>query len=165
MASMRNLVSFAVSIVAGSLLIVSGTRGPIGIYQLVLQQLPSFTNNAALLEVAALVLLYLIIMSSLGGFVVILGGYLIFRNHISTGRLTIGLGAGVGIPWLLFMLLTVAVTQDYMSVIAQHSLVGWTGIILSLIGRYVGKASKREKPMQRVHSLNEIPKKLITCIL
>lgn len=144
--AMRNLVAFVVSIVAGSLLIVSGTRGPIGIYQLILQQLPSFTNNALVLEVAALVLLFLIIMSSLGGFVVIFGGYLIYRNHIGTGRLTIGLGAGVGVPWLLFMLLTVAVTQDFTSVIAQHSLVGWTGIILSFIARYTGKASKREKP-------------------
>ncbi len=157
MASMRNLVAFAVSIVAGSLLIVSGTRGPIGIYQLVLQQLPSFTNNAALLEVAALVLLYLIIMASLGGFVVILGGYLIFRNHISTGRLSIGLGAGVGIPWLLFMLLTVAVTQNFTYVIAQHSLVGWTGIILSLVGRYVGKATKREKLGNQGRGSNKIP--------
>lgn len=146
MSSKRNLIAFVIAIAAGSILVVSGTRGPLGIYQLVLEQLPSFTDNALLLAAVALVLLFLIIMSSLGGFVVIFGGYLIFRNHISTGRLTIGLGAGVGVPWLLFMLLTVAVTQDFTSLIAQHSLVGWTGIILSFIARYVGKASKRVKP-------------------
>jgi hypothetical protein len=143
---MRNSIAFVVSILAGFFLIVSGTRGPIGIYELILPQLPLFTGNALILTVAALVLLFLIIMSSLGGFVVIIGGYLIHRNHVLTGKLTIGLGAGVGIPWLLFILLTVAVTQDFTSVIAQHSLVGWTGIILSFIARYMGKASKREKP-------------------
>jgi len=148
MSTIRNLIAFVVSIVAGLLLIVSGTRGPIGIYQLILQQLPLFTDNTFILTAAALVLLFLVIMSSLGGFVVIFGGYLIYRNHVLTGKLAIGLGAGVGIPWLLFMLLTIAVTQDFTSVIAQHSLVGWTGIILSLIARYTGKASKREKPKQ-----------------
>lgn len=134
-----NLLAFVLSVLGGVLLIVSGTRGPIGIFLVILEQLPLFIKDALIQTIAAVVALFLIILSSLGGFTVILGGYLVYRNHVGIGKLLIGLGAGVGIPWLLFMLFTVAMTQQVTSVTAQHSILGWVGIILAFIARNIAR--------------------------
>jgi len=134
-----NLFVFVLSILGGILLVVSGTSGPIGIFLIILEELPLFTKDALILTISAMVALFLIILSSLGGFTVILGGYLIYKNHIGTGRLLIGLGAGVGIPWLLYILFTIMVTQEATAIIAQHSIVGWTGIILSFTARSIAR--------------------------
>lgn len=135
----QNLIVLILSITAGLLLIISGTSGPIGIYLTILEKLPLFTQNALILSIVSIVALMLIILSSLGGFAVILGGYFIYRNHIGMGKITIGLGAGVGIPWLLFILFTLMRAQEVSAVIAQYSLIGWTGIILSFTARSVAK--------------------------
>jgi hypothetical protein len=134
-----NLLAFALSVLSGVLLIVSGTRGPIGIFLVILEQLPLFIKDALIQTIAAVVALFLIILSSLGGFTVILGGYLVYKNHVGTGKLLIGLGAGVGIPWLLFMLFTVAMTQQVTAVTAQHNILGWVGIILAFIARNIAR--------------------------
>jgi hypothetical protein len=135
----RNLIAFALSVIAGALLIISGTRGPIGIYELILQELPKFIKSELLLSTAGTVALILISISLLGGFVVIAGGYLIYKGHGTTGKLAVGLGAGVGIPWLILILLTLVTTQDPSSVLTQHSIVGWMGIITALAARFIAK--------------------------
>lgn len=94
----RNLIAAVLSVVAGILLIISGTRGLSGIYELILQKLPMFINSELLLSTAGTIALILISISLVGGFVVIAGGYLIFKGHGTTGKLAIGLGAGAGIP-------------------------------------------------------------------
>ena len=132
-----SLLSFILSIPGGILLIISGTSGPIGIFLTILEKLPQFINDPLILNITAIVTLFLIILSSLGGFTVILGGYLIYKNHKGTGKMLLGLGAGVGVPWLLFILFTIMVTQEVTSIIAQHSIVGWIGITLSFIARSI----------------------------
>jgi len=134
-----NLLACVLSLLAGVLLIVSGTQGPIGIFLLILEQLPLFIKDALIQTIVAAIALFLTILSSLGGFTVILGGYLLYKNHVGTGKLLIGLGAGVGIPWLLFMLFTVAITQQITAVTAQHSILGWVGIILAFIARSIAR--------------------------
>lgn len=135
----RNLIAFALSLVAGVLLIVSGTRGPIGIYELILQKLPMLIKNNLVLWVAGAIALVLISISLLGGFMVMAGGYLIYKRHSTTGKLAIGLGAGVGIPWLILILITLVTSQDTSSVLAQHSIIGWVGIITALAARFIAK--------------------------
>lgn len=132
-------LAFLLSIVGGALLIVSGTRGPIGILVIILEKINLITQDPLILTVAGIVALFLVILSSLGGFVVILGGYMIYKNHKGTGKMLIGLGAGVGIPWLLFILFTIAFTQEITTVIAQHSVEGWIGIALSFIARSIAR--------------------------
>ena len=143
MPSKRNLVAATLSFLAGLVLIVSGTSGPIGIYLIILDKLPLFINDTLILSVTAFVALFLIVLSSLGGFTVMIGGYLVYKNHITTGKLLIGLGAGVGIPWLIFMLFTVMATQELSSVITQHSLAGWIGIIASFVARLIAEKPTR----------------------
>jgi len=137
--SVRNLIAVILAILAGILLIVSGTRGPVGIFEIVLQKLSQFTNDATILLIASTIALILIVLSSVGGFIVIIGGYLIFMNHIKTGKLAISMGAGIGIPWLIFIIATIIITGEPQVIITQHSILGWTGIILALIARIIAK--------------------------
>lgn len=127
------------AVVAGSILIVSGTKGPVGLLSIVLQKVSQFTTDATILQLTSALALILIIISSIGGFVVIVGGILIFVNHVRTGKLAITMGAGVGIPWLVFIVLTLIVTQEFQPIIAQHSVVGWMGIAMSFAARIIAK--------------------------
>ena len=127
------------SIVAGVLLLVSGIRGPVGTYELVQEQLPLFIENQQVLQVANTVALVLIAISLAGGLSVLAGAFLIYKNHIGTGKLLIGLGAGVGIPWLIMLAITLVTSGQVAAVIAQHSTIGWIGVILSFAARTIAK--------------------------
>jgi hypothetical protein len=100
-----------------------------------MQQLPSFTDNTLILSLASVAILVLITLSWVGGIIVIFGGYLVFRNHVGTGKLMISLGGGIGLPWLIFVLFTLFTTSSITEVLTQHSVVGWTGILLAFLAR------------------------------
>ena len=133
----RSVAAFVISIISGVMLLVSGTRGPSGIFQLIVQQLPSYTQNTLILSLASIGVLVLITLSWVGGIIVMFGGYLIFKTHVRTGKLLIGLGGGIGIPWLIFILFQLAITTDIAAIIAQHSIVGWTGMLLAFLARAI----------------------------
>lgn len=135
----RRWVAVVFSVVAAVLLLVSGIRGPVGTYEFVREQLPLFIQNQQVLQVADTVALVLIAISLAGGLSVLAGGFLIYRNHISTGKLLIGLGAGVGIPWLIMLAITLITTQQLATVIAQHSSIGWIGVILAFVAKTIAK--------------------------
>jgi hypothetical protein len=145
MTETRNLAAAAVSFLAGILLIVSGTQGPVAVYELVLQNLSTFVADSALLSVLTIVVLILIGLSSLGGLAVMIAGYMIYRNHVRMGKIMIGLGAGVGIPWLILIVFSFAVTRELSSIAAQHSLIGWIGVLLAFIARTIATGEKRAK--------------------
>ncbi len=134
-----NLFTLVLSVLAGVFLLVSGTQGPVAIFMLILSKLSLFIKDELIQTIATAIALFLIVLSSLGGFTVIFGGYLAYKNHVGIGKLLIGLGAGVGIPWLLFILFTVAITQQISAVIAQHSILGWIGIVMAFIARSIAR--------------------------
>jgi hypothetical protein len=135
----RRWVATVLSIVVGVLLLVSGIRGPVGTYELVQEQLPLFIENQQVLQVANTVALVLIAISLAGGLSVLAGAFLIYKNHIGTGKLLIGLGAGVGIPWLIMLAITLVTSGQVAAVIAQHSTIGWIGVILAFAARTIVK--------------------------
>jgi len=135
----RRWVAVVLSVVAGVLLLLSGIRGPVGTYELVREQLPLFIQNQQVLQLADIVALVLIAISLAGGLSVLAGAYLIYRNHVGTGKLLIGLGAGVGIPWLIMLAITLITTQQVAAVIAQYSSIGWIGVILAFVSRTIAK--------------------------
>ncbi len=125
--------------IAGVLLLASGTHGPIGTYQTVRDLLPRFTQNQQILQAANIVTLILITVSLAGGLAVFAGGILVVLNRVGTGKLVIGLGTGVGIPWLIFLAVTLITTQQLASVLAEYSVLGWLGIILAFAARTIAK--------------------------
>jgi len=130
---------FILSILSGILLMISGTSGSIGIYGTILSLLASYVENDLALLTLRVVAFALIFIASLGGVSVIFGGYLIHKSQVRMGKFIIGMGAGVGIPGLLLILITSIIGHSFPAVIAEHGIIGWTGIILSLIARSTAK--------------------------
>lgn len=81
MVQSRNGVAAVLSVVAGVLLIVSGTHGPVGTYEFILGKLPSLISDQFILSVATWVAMGLIGISLLGGFVVLICAYLFYKDH------------------------------------------------------------------------------------
>jgi len=77
-------------------------------------------------------LLVLIFISSLGGIAVVAGGFFVWKNHVSIGKLLISLGAGVGFFWVIFLVFVLDSTGD---VFSQYNVIGWTGLILAFTAR------------------------------
>ncbi len=139
MARSRNVVAAGLSLVAGVLFLVSGTHGPIGTYEFILQNLPALTNDELILSVARTGALVLITISLLGDFILLAGAYLLWRDHGRAGKLAIGLGTGAGIPWVVFTLVTLVTTGGPASVLAQYSTLGWVGFLMALAARFIAK--------------------------
>jgi len=139
MSDVRRWFAVVLSAVAGVLLLLSGIRGPAGTYELVLEQLPLFIQNQQVLQVANTVALILIAISLAGGVSVLAGAFLIYKNHVGTGKLLIGLGVGGGIPWLILLAISLITSGQVAAVIAQHSSIGWIGVILAFAARTIAK--------------------------
>ncbi len=132
-------VTFVVAVIAGVFLLASGIRGPTRTYQLIIDQLPQFIQNQQILQIANTLALILITISLAGGLAVIAGGILILLNRVGTGKWVIGLGAGVGIPWLIMLVVTLITTQQVAAIVAEYSTIGWAGIILAFLARTIAK--------------------------
>lgn len=137
--NIRRTVTFVVAVISGVFLLISGIRGPTGTYQIVIDQLPNLTQNQQILQIANTIAAILITISLAGGLAVIAGGILILMNRVGTGKFVIGLGAGVGIPWLIMLAITLLTTQQVVAVVAEYSTIGWAGIILALVARTIAK--------------------------
>ena len=139
MPSSRQWIAIALAAIAGILLLISGIRGPIGTYQLLQQELPKITQNQQILQIANIIAAIFIAISLAGGVSVLAGAFLIYKNHVRTAKLLIGLGAGVGIPWLIMLAISLITTGQVAAVVAQHSSLGWIGVILAFAARTIVK--------------------------
>jgi hypothetical protein len=133
------IVAFALAIVAGIFLLISGIHGPTETYQTIIDLLPQFIQNQQILQIVDTVATILITISLAGGLAVIAGGVLILLSRVGTGKLVISLGIGVGLPWLIMLAITFITTQQVAAVIAEYSTMGWAGIILAIAARTIAK--------------------------
>jgi hypothetical protein len=133
------VITFVVALIAGVFLLVSGIHGPTEAYETMIDLLPKFIENQQILQIANAVVTILVSISLAGGLAVIGGGLLILMGRVGTGKFTISLGLGVGLPWLLMLAITFIVTQQAASVIAEYSTIGWAGIILAIVARTIAK--------------------------
>ena len=133
----RNFLSFVLSVPSGILLLLKGIAGPTEAYSWLLNYLNSgIIPDQTVQSIVTTTLLILIFISSLGGIAVIAGGFLVWKNHVSIGKLLISLGAGVGFFWVIFLVFTLASTGGLFS---QYSGIGLTGLILAFIARLLAK--------------------------
>lgn len=139
MPSSRQWTAIVFAATAGILLLVSGIRGPTGTYQLLQQELPKVTQNQQVLQIANIIAAIFIAIALAGGVSVLAGAILIYKNHVRTAKFLIGLGAGVGIPWLIMLAISLITTGQLATVIAQHSSIGWIGVILAFAARTIAK--------------------------
>jgi len=137
MRNFRNVLSFTLSVPAGILLLLKGIAGPTEAYSWLLNYLSSgIIPDQTIQSIVTTTLLILIFISSLGGIAVIAGGFLVWKNHVTIGKLLISLGAGVGLFWVIFLMFTLASTGDLFS---HYSVIGWIGLILAFTARLLAK--------------------------
>jgi len=139
MPNSRRAIIFAMATIAGVFLLISGIRGPTGTYELIKNLLPQLIQDQQILQITTTLTTILITISLAGGFAVIAGGILILLNRVSTGKFVIGLGTGIGLPWLITLTITLITTQQVAAVIAEYSTIGWAGIILAFAARAFAK--------------------------
>jgi hypothetical protein len=133
------LVTIIMATIAGIFLLISGIHGPTETYKFIMDLLPQFIQNQQILQIANIIGTVLIAISLAGGFAVIAGGILILINHVGTGKLLIGLGAGSGIPWLILLIITLLTTQQVAAVFTEYSTIGGVGIILAFVARIIAR--------------------------
>lgn len=136
-----NLPSLVLATIAGIILIVSRTTGSLGFYETILNYIAAqFGGEVAI--VISYVLWALSIIASLGGFAVIIGGILIHRGRVTTGRFIISIGAGMGIIGLLVEIGSAAL-QGWTSLVglifAMTQSLSWIGVILSIVASLIAR--------------------------
>ncbi|MCK4613463.1 MAG: hypothetical protein KAU14_01560 [Thermoplasmata archaeon] len=137
--SETNRKAMIIAIIAGILLFASGMSGVAA-----WEEIKDFVseNIADNIEVQ-IAFSILILIASLGGIGVIIGGVLIGKNKVRTGRLIIGIGVGTGLIGLIFSLV-VAIKEESLNIGAFIGL-GAVGIVLSIAARVVAKKEKHQK--------------------
>jgi len=128
-----NKKAMIVAILAGILLLISGISG-----LATWETIKDFViNNIIDNSFVQIIFAVLIFIASLGGISVIIGGLLIGKDKIRTGKLFISLGAGLGIIGLIFSII-VAIMENNL-IIGSYFSVGFIGLILSIIARLMIK--------------------------
>ena len=135
----RNLLAFFLSIPAGLLLFIKGIQGPAEFYFLMLSYVSNLLGEGVVRLILVVGLLVLIILSSLGGLTVIVGGFFIWKNHVSFGKFLIGVGAGISVFLVFVLLIPFFASGDVLSIVSQYSVLGWIGLFLAFLVRSIAK--------------------------
>ena len=122
-----------IAIFAGILLLISGVSG-LATWEAIRNFV---TTNIADNYIVQIIFAVLIFIASLGGLSVIIGGLLIGRNKIGTGKLFITLGAGLGLIGLIVSIVVAVMENNF--TIGSFFSVGAIGLILSIVARLMVK--------------------------
>ena len=129
----RNSKSIIVAVFAGILLLISGVSG-----LATWRAIKNFvTANVIDNYIVQIIFVVLIFIASLGGISVIIGGLLIGKDKIGTGKLFISLGAGLGLIGLLVSIIIAFMENNF--TIGSFFSVGAIGLILSIVARLMVK--------------------------
>jgi len=129
----RNSKAIIVAVFAGILLLISGVSG-----LATWEAIKNFvTANVIDNYIVQIIFVVLIFIASLGGISVIIGGLLIGKDKIGTGKLFISLGAGLGLIGLLVSIIIAFMENNF--TIGSFFSVGAIGLILSIVARLMVK--------------------------
>jgi hypothetical protein len=122
-----------IAIFAGILLLISGVSG-----LATWEAIKNFvTTNVIDNFIVQIIFVVLIFIASLGGLSVIIGGLLIGKDRIGTGKLFITLGAGLGLIGLIISIIVAVMENNF--TIGSFFSVGAIGLILSIVARLMVK--------------------------
>ena len=123
----------SIALVAGIFLLIAGINGVT-----TWETIKNFvTEHLVDHQIVQILFAMLIFIASLGGIAVILGGILIGKNKVRTGKFIIAIGAGIGIIGLIFSRF-VAVFEGSLT-IGGYLSIGTIGLILSVVARVVAE--------------------------
>ena len=131
--TMKNTRAMIIAVIAGILLLIAGLSGMAAWTAIKDFVITHVTDN----EIIQYVFVILIFIASLGGISVIIGGILIGKDKVRTGRILIALGAGLGLIGLIISII-VAYKEESLT-IGSFLSIGTIGLILSIIARRIAK--------------------------
>jgi hypothetical protein len=129
----RNKAAMGVAIAAGLLLLIEGVSG-FATWTTIKEFV---TNNVIDNEIVLYIFVILILIASLGGIAVIIGGLLIGKNKVKTGKFIIALGAGLGLIGLIVSII-IGVSEGSFTLNSLITL-GAIGLILSIVARMMAE--------------------------
>jgi len=129
----RNRAAMGVAIVAGLLLLIEGISGFATWTTIKEFVSDNVTDN----EIVMYIFVILIFIASLGGISVIIGGLLIGKNKVRTGKFIIALGAGLGLIGLIVSII-IGLTEGNFTLNSLITL-GAIGLILSIVARMMAE--------------------------
>lgn len=130
-----------IAVLAGALLIIANTSGSAGILGLAIEFV-IVRVGGDVSNFLSQVLGILDYVGSLGGVSVIGGGILVYAGRRTIGRFVIGLGAGMGVFGLLFILgssLLQGFTYTLSLLIVMSQSIAWIGVILSIVAALLAR--------------------------
>lgn len=144
----RNKTAAYLAIVGGILIVIAGGTGMVGFLNDLKNYLIDFFGSSN--QIVDIIFWILILIASLGGIAVMLGGYLFYKEHIRTGKVLINLGAGFGVISLIIGLVGALSQGNEIQFFSwlTSSFMG-IGILLAIISGFVAKSpdadSKKSK--------------------
>ena len=134
---MNNRTPFLLCLIGGILLIITSVAGSIGFFaDLIAYAAASFPDLAGILEWILVILSYI---AGLGGIGVILGGFLLTRNRVGTGKFIIGIAAGIGLIGLIINLIQIFLVGGALGTFNILALglqsPGWVGAFITIPAR------------------------------
>ena len=125
----KNSKAVIVAVFAGILLLISGISG-----LATWETIKNFvTDNIIDNYIVQIIFVVLLFIASLGGISVIIGGLLIGKDKIVTGKIFISLGAGLGLIGLLVSIIIAFMENSF--TLGSFFSVGTIGLILSIVAR------------------------------
>jgi hypothetical protein len=122
-------------------MIYAGISGSVGIWGDILVFAAALAPGLA--DIVAYILIILVNIASLGGFAVIVGGYLLTTNRFGTGKFVIGIAAGMGLIGLLILIGEMYMAIGFEAFIQVYNLIanstGLIGVVLTIVGRTIAK--------------------------
>jgi hypothetical protein len=129
----QNRKAMGIAIVAGILLLIAGVSG-VATWETIKSFVTTHIMDNSIIQIVFVVLIFI---ASLGGIAVIMGGVLLGKDKIGTGKFLISLGTGFGFIGLIFSIV-VAYMEDNLT-ISSFLTIGAIGLILSIFARLVVK--------------------------
>jgi len=129
----KNIKVMVIAVLAGVLLLVAGVSG-VATWETIKDFVTTHIIDDIIVQMLFVVLIFI---ASLGGIAVIIGGLLIGKDKVGTGKFLIGLGAGLGIIGLIFSIVVAFIEESF--TVSSFLSVGAIGLLLSIVARIMVK--------------------------
>ncbi len=139
----KNKRPLALAIISGYFLLLSGTTGVVPILSI-----ESIILRYLDMAVIRLIFYLILIVASLGGISVMLGGFLIYKKNVSTGKILITIGSGSGILSVIMNILLAISSQNL--TVSWFLSFGTIGIMLAILAKLYAKKGPVRKGKRKM---------------
>jgi len=135
---MQNKTAFILALIGGIILFIEGITGSIGFFAY-LPLILAVPELAPLEPVIYYLILILGFVAASGGIGVVVGGYLLTKGRVGTGKFIIGVAVGMSLIGLIIKLVQLiwlsgaTAAYDFLVIAAQS--MGWIGVFIAIAAR------------------------------